>query len=173
MRGLRDLDAPALTLREGFGVLLTRGDGDPCDAVFTAVPRLAIEAAIARVDALVRAPDDPYFDELLDQHRRIRGFLPGLVRAARLGATPAGRSLLTAVAHLRDTDNRRAGVRPPIEFVPESWRSRVIRDGSIDLKAWTLCVVDRKHRLWVPPGPATLHERKNPIAEQARRSLTS
>ena len=143
MRGLRDLDAAALTLREGFGVLLTQGDGDPRSAVFAAVPRLAIEAAIARVDALVRPPDDPYFDELLDQHRRIRRFLPGLVRVARLGATPAGRPLLTAVAHLRNTENRRTGARPPIEFVPESWRARVIRDGSVDPKAWTLCLVDR------------------------------
>jgi TnpA family transposase len=144
MRGLRDLDAAALTLSQGWGMLLEQGDGDPRGAVFAAFPREAIEAAMARVDALVRPADDPYFDELLAQHRRIRRFLPGLVRVAHLGATPAARPLLTAVEHLREVEGRGATLRrPPIEFVPESWRSRVIRDGEVDPKAWTLCLVER------------------------------
>jgi hypothetical protein len=97
MRGLRDLDAAALTLRRGWGLLLEQDEsGDPRGAVFAALPRAAIEAAMARVDALVRPPDDPCFDELLAQHRRVRRFLPDLARAARLGATPAARPLLVA-----------------------------------------------------------------------------
>ena len=57
--GLRDLDAAALTLREGFSVLLAHGDDYPRDSVFATVPRMAVEAAITRVDALVRPVDDP------------------------------------------------------------------------------------------------------------------
>jgi hypothetical protein len=44
------------------------------------------------------------------------------------------------VHHLYKADS---GGNPPPEFVPSSWRTRVIRDGAVDPKAWTLCVVDR------------------------------
>ena len=104
MRGLRDLDAAALMLSQSWGILLQQGDGDPRAAVFVAFPREAIEAAMTRVDTLVRPADDPYLDELLAQHRRIRRFLPGLVRVAHLGATPAARPLLATVEHLRRRD---------------------------------------------------------------------
>jgi len=141
MRGLRDLDVAALTLRQGWGLLLEQGEGDPRQAVFATVPRETIEAAMARVDALARPAGDPYFDELLAQHRRVRRFLPGLVRAAHLGATPAAKPLLAAVQHLIKADG--SGGKLPIEFVPPGWHARVIANGNVDPKAWTLCLVDR------------------------------
>ena len=142
MRGLRDLDAAALTLRQGWGLLLEQGGGgDPLEAVFAAVPRDVIEAAMSRVDALARPPDDPYFDELLAQHRRVRRFLPGLVRAAHLGATPAAKPLLAAVQHMSNVDS--SGSKLPVEFIPPGWHARVVVDGVVDPKAWTLCLIDR------------------------------
>lgn len=141
MRALRDLDAAALTLRQGWSLLLEQGDGDPREAVFATVPRDVIEAAMARVDALARPPDAPYFDELLAQHRRIRRFLPALVRAAHLGSTPAAKPLLAAVQHLGKGDS--SGSKLPVEFVPAGWQTRVVVDGVVDPKAWTLCLVDR------------------------------
>lgn len=48
------------------------------------------------MDALARPPDEPYFDELLMQHSRIRRFLPGLLRVAHLGAGPTATPLLAA-----------------------------------------------------------------------------
>jgi hypothetical protein len=57
MRGLRDLDAAALTLRQGWSLLLDQGEGDPRAAVFATLAREVIEAAMARVDALARPPD--------------------------------------------------------------------------------------------------------------------
>ena len=144
MRGLRDLDAAALTLRQGWSLLLEQGEeGDPRGAVFAALPRAEIEAAMARVDALVRPPDAPYFDELIAQHKRIRRFLPDLARVAHLGATPAARPVLAAVQHLRE-QGRKAKLRaPPVEFVPQGWQARVVRDGQVDPKAWALCLVER------------------------------
>ena len=134
MRDLRDLDAAALTLRQGWGLLLEQGGGgDPLEAVFAAVPRDVIEAAMSRVDALVRPPDDPYFDELLAQHRRVRRFLPGLVRAAHLGATPAAKPLLAAVQHMSNVDS--SGSKLPVEFIPPGWHARVVVDGIVDPKA--------------------------------------
>ena len=130
MRGLRDLDAAALTLSQGWGLLLEQGEGDPRAAAFAAVPREVIEAAMARVDALARPPDDPYFDELLAQHSRVRRFLPGLARVAQLGAAPAAKPLLAALHHLRRGDGSPA--RLPVEFVPQGWLRRVVRDGAVD-----------------------------------------
>ena len=138
MRGLRDLDAAALTLSQGWGLLLEQGEGDPRGAVFAAAPRKVIEAAMAQVDAPVR----PWTtDELLAQHGRVRRFLPGPVRAANFGATPIAKSLPAAVCHLRKGNG--SGTKLPVEFVPPSWRLCVVRDGAVDPKAWTLCVVDR------------------------------
>ncbi len=89
----------------------------------------------------VRPPDDPYFDELLAQHRRVRRFLPGLVRAAHLGAAPAAKPLLAAVQHMSNVDN--SGSKLPVKFIPHSWHARVVVVGVVDPKAWTLCLVDR------------------------------
>lgn len=144
LRSLRDLDAAALTLRQGWGLLLEQdGQADPREAVFAAVPRAAIEAAMARVDALARPPDDPLFDELLAGYGRIRRFLPDLVRAARLGAIPAASPLLAAVEHLRAQGASAKLRKPPVEFVPPAWRGRVIRNDEVEPKAWTLCLVER------------------------------
>ena len=158
--GLRGLDAAALTLRQGWAVLLEQGEGDPRAAAFAAVPREVIEAAMVRVSALARPPDDPYFDELLAQHSRVRRFLPGLARVAQLGAAPAAKPLLAALHHVRRGDSSAA--RPPVEFVPPGWLARVVRDGAVDPKAWTLCVMDRMRaalrrrdllrRLWIGAG---------------------
>jgi hypothetical protein len=99
---------------------------------------------VAQVDSLTRSPDDPYFDELLAQHRRIRRFLPHFVRVVGLGAMPAGRPVLKALHHLRKVEDGGARGNPwPTEFVPKSWERRVTRNGIVDRRAWTLCLIDR------------------------------
>jgi hypothetical protein len=134
LRNLRDLDAAALTLSKVCALVLdgTIKVADLREAVFFTVPQAALEAAVAQVDSLTRPPDDPYFDELLAQHRRIRRFLPQLVRTVEFGAMPAGQSLLKAVQHLRKIEDgmgRREAM--PVDFVPKSWEKRVIKNGSI------------------------------------------
>jgi TnpA family transposase len=146
LRSLRDLDAAALTLSKACALVLNVAvnDGDLRAVVFAVVPQTALEAAVAQVDSLTRPPDDPYFDELLAQHRRIRRFLPRLVRTVGFGAMPAGQPVLKALQYLRKVEE--GGVRGktwPTEFVPKSWERRVIRNGIVDRHAWTLCLVDR------------------------------
>lgn len=146
LRGLGDLDAAALTLSRVCTLVLDGavGDADLRAAVFTAVPQAALEAAVAQVDSLTRPPDDPYFDELLAQHRSIRRFLPHFVRVVGLGAMPAGRPVLKALHHLRTVEDGGARGTPwPTDFVPKSWERRVTKNGSVDRRAWTLCLVDR------------------------------
>ena len=146
LRTLRDLDAAALTLSKVCALVLDGAvtDGGLRAAVFTLVPKAALEAAVSQVDSLTRPPDDPYFDELLAQYRRIRRFLPHFVRVVGLGAVPAGQSVLKALHHLRKVED--SGVRGtvwPTEFVPKSWEGRVTRNDVVDRHAWTLCLVDR------------------------------
>ena len=146
LRSLVDLDAAALTLSKVCAVVLDGAvnDGGLRTAIFAAVPQAALEAAVGQVDSLTRTPDDPYFDELLAQHRRIRRFLPHFARIVALGAMPAGRPVLKALHHLRKVeDGGVAGEAWPTEFVPKSWTHRVTRNGLVDRRAWTLCLIDR------------------------------
>jgi TnpA family transposase len=146
LRSLGDLDAAALTLSKVCALVLDGavGDADLRATVFAAVPQTALEAAVTQVESLTRPPYDPYFDELLAQHRRIRRFLPHFVRIVGLGAMPAGRPVLKALHHLRKVEDGGARGSPwPTEFVPKSWERRVTRNGVVDRRAWTLCLVDR------------------------------
>ena len=146
LRGLRDLDAAALTLSKVCALVLNGdiGDADLRETVFANVPQAALEAAVAQVDSLVRPPDDPYFDELLEQYRQIRRFLPHFVRTVGLGAMPGGQPVLKALHHLREIEDGEARRKPlPIDFVPKSWEGRVIKDDQVDRRAWTLCLIDR------------------------------
>ena len=146
MRSLRDLDAAALILSKVSALVLDDAveAADLRKAVFDVVPPAVLEAAVAQIDSLTRSPDDPYFDELLAQHRRIRRFLPHLVRIVGFGAMPAGQPVLKALQHLRKIEDGGArGEALPTEFVPKSWHCRVTRNGMVDRRAWTLCLVDR------------------------------
>ncbi|GLR77431.1 Tn3 family transposase [Azospirillum palustre] len=146
LRSLGDLDAAARILSRVCALVLDGdvGDSDLRTAVFGAVPQAALEAAVAQVDSLTKPPDDPYLDELMAQHRRIRRFLPHFVRVVGLGAMPTGRPVLKALHHLRTVGEGNARGAPwPTEFVPKSWERRVIRNGVLDRRAWTLCLVDR------------------------------
>jgi TnpA family transposase len=161
LRSLGDLDAAALTLNRVCALVLDGavGDADLRAAVFAAVPQAALEAAMAQVDSLTRPPDDPYFDELLGQHRRIRRFLPHFARVVGLDAMPAGQPVLQALQHLRKVgDGGARGTPWPTGFVPKSWERRVMRDGTVDRRAWTLCLVDqlrgalRRRDVFAVPG---------------------
>ena len=145
LRDLRDLDSAALTLSQVCALVLD--DTVPAlalrDRVFNTVSQDALQAAVTRVKSLTRPPDDPYFDELLGQLVRIRRFLPKLVRSVVFGAMPAGQSLLGALQYFRRMEDRNVrGEAPPLDFVPKSWRRRVIVNGTVDPRAWTLCLVD-------------------------------
>jgi TnpA family transposase len=57
---------------------------------------------------------------------------------------PAGQPVLKALRHLRKAEEGDArGSTWPTEFVPKLWERRVTRNGIVDRRAWTLCLVDR------------------------------
>jgi TnpA family transposase len=146
LRTLRDLDAAALTLSKACALLLDDAieSADLRKIVFSMVPDTVLQAAVAQVDSLTRPPDDPYFEELLAQHRRIQRFLPELIRVVGFDAMPNGRPVLEAVMHLRKTGQKSGAIaKLPMTFVPKSWARRIGSGENIDRKAWTLCLVER------------------------------
>jgi TnpA family transposase len=111
-------------------------------ALATPVPE-AIEAAIARVDALVRPPSRPYVDALVASHAGVTRFLPTLARTVSFGANPAGRSVMDAVDYLRGGEAARRR-HPPTAFVPKAWMGDVVdENGAVDQTVWTMCLVER------------------------------
>jgi len=146
LRGLGDLDAAALILKAACAVVFDKKISNTKlrKAIFATVPTEVLEAAMAQIDTLARPPDDPYFEELLDQHQRIRRFLPHFARSVGLGAMPGGQPVLKALQHLQKMEDGKArGLKMPTDFVPKSWLRRVIKNGLVDRRAWTLCLVDR------------------------------
>jgi TnpA family transposase len=148
LRTLRDLDAAALELWEAIQVLL---DEEVAAAVryqtFTQIPRQRLVEAGAQVEALARPPDDHYYPELVEHYRRVRLFLPTLLRTIAFDGTQAGQSMLTALDFLRQLESQRHPnmQQAPLDFVPGAWR-RLVRpphQAAADRRAYTLCALER------------------------------
>jgi hypothetical protein len=78
------------------------------------------------------------------QRRCIRRFLPQFARMVGFDAMPAGQPVLKALQRLRlIEDGKTRGKTWPTDFVPKSWEYRVMPNGVVDRRAWTLCLVDR------------------------------
>ncbi len=148
LRTLKDLDAAALRLGAACGVLFDPEvpDEDLRASAFARVGREDLAAALARVQALARPPEDVYFEELGSAYGRVRRFLPALLRSIRFGATPAGEPVaaaLTYLARVEELGRAKAG-EPPLELLTRSWRRHVVgADGAVDPKAYVFCTLER------------------------------
>ena len=114
--------------------------------VFAAIAQEDLAAAVDQVDHLVRPQEDIYYQELCDSFRRVRTFLPSLLRTPRFGATSAGQPVLEALEYLRkvaENGRTRAG-NPPRQVVMGVWR-RYLPEGEsqLDWKAYVFCCLDR------------------------------
>ena len=149
LRTLRDLDAAALQLWHALGVLLdeTVAAAAVRTQTYAQFPRERLLEAGTQVEALVRPADDRYYPELVDCYRRVRRFLPTLLRSVSFECTQAGEAMLDAVDFLRRIEAQR---RPdmqqaPLDVVPGSWR-RLVKPScspTVNRQAYTLCVVER------------------------------
>jgi TnpA family transposase len=148
IRTLRDLDAAALRLKEACDVLFdeTCDDTSIRSVVFSRIPPEELKHASDTVEVLARPLDDNYYPELVLSYRRVRRFLPTLLRTVTFSGTQAGQPVLSALLFLAHIKGQR---RPdmsssPLEIVPTAWRRQVIsRDGSIDRRAYTLCALEQ------------------------------
>ena len=146
LRTIKDLDAAASQLSQACRLVLDPliPDAELRAAIFKAVEREDLESALGQVAALVRPPEDTYYQELQQSWRRVRLFLPALLKTVRFGYTPAGRALANALEQLAKQDAHLTleQVRP--ETVTRAWRQYVFgRGGAVDRKAYTFCCLDR------------------------------
>jgi TnpA family transposase len=146
LRTLGDLDEAALTLAEATARLLSPKGGKALMAAYLGKQRTTLEAAITRVRELARPVDTHYEEELLARYTAVRRFLPSVLRTIAFAGAPAGRPVLEALAFLSGLEGQK---RPsmqeaPLACVPARWRRYVApKGGSIDRKAYTLCVVEQ------------------------------
>jgi TnpA family transposase len=148
LRTLRDLDAAALLLVEACAVLLD--DNCPSSRVrhetFSTIPKERLAHAISTVSVLARSPDDKYYPEMTEQYARVRRFLPRLLEAITFHAAPAGQSILRSLKFLvqLNQSSKPTMEDAPLDVVSKAWHPLVVtEDGSIDRRAYTLCVLER------------------------------
>jgi TnpA family transposase len=112
--------------------------------IFSTLSREDLGTALARLDRLVRAPEDHYYTELQQSWRRVRWFLPAWLKTISFGATPAGQGVVEAMSDLATHDGQLSAVEPRLDLIPKSWRHYVLpHDGEVDKKAYVFCWLDR------------------------------
>ncbi len=149
LRTLRDLDTAALQLWEAIQFLLDEQIADAAvrRQTFAQIPRQRLVDAGTQVETLARPPDDHYDPELVDRYRRVRLFLPALLRTVAFDGTQAGQPMLTAVAFLGQLEQQPHPDmhHAPRDLVPGAWRRLVLprRQAVADRRAYTLCMLER------------------------------
>ena len=146
LRTIKDLDVAASQLGQVSRLILDSAvpDAELRAAIFKALQREEIEAALGQVDMLVRPPDDMYYQELQKSWGRIRRFLPPLLKTLHFGTTPAGKAIAEALAYLAEQDGRGKLYEVRLDIVTRGWRRYVIdQDGTVDKKAYVFCSLDR------------------------------
>jgi hypothetical protein len=114
LRSIKDLDKAATVLATACRTLLdpALADNGLRDIVFARTPHKVLEQALAIIDALVRPPDDIYYQELDARYRALRLFLPTLLKHIKFGASPAGEPVAAGFNWLQ-THELRVKPEPP------------------------------------------------------------
>jgi hypothetical protein len=148
LRTLRDLDGAALKLAKGWRLLLrdTPPPADWQEHVFDAVPRAEIEAAMERVETLVRPDDACHYEELRRRWRRVRHIFAALLGRVSFGASPAAEPVKKALDYLRALEESwsDAAMRDaPMGAVSRVWRRHVLdARGRVDPRACVFAVLE-------------------------------
>jgi len=147
LRTLKDLDGAALMLADVGRVVLDPASPDHGlrRRIFEAIPQPLLQRAVQNVDALVRPPEDVFYKELDARYAGVRRYLPAVLKHVRFEANPAGKPVVAAYDWLRE---HLQGPKPangaPQEVITTAWQRHVVRkDRSLDLHAYTFCVLDR------------------------------
>ena len=146
LRALKDLDQATATLIDACSVLLdaTLPEQEVRAKVFIKVPRAVLEGALKEAKALIRPPDDVFYLALTERYTAVRRYLPAVLRQIRFEAGPAGQPVTAAYDWLRENGHR---LKPPDDMpraiIGKAWKRHVVRDDdTIDLKAYTFCLLD-------------------------------
>lgn len=85
-------------------------------------------------------------NELVKQYRRVRLFLPALLRQVQFQSAPAGAAVVAGVEYLRRRESSTTPEDvPPSAVVPRAWQRYVYRtNGAVDHRAYTLTSCARR-----------------------------
>jgi TnpA family transposase len=174
LRSIKDLDAVALTLAQPCSALIdpTLPDNALRKHVFSHISPEAIADALRQLGTLVRPPDDVFYSELQRTYRRVRIFLPTLLRNVQFESTPAGKAVIKAFQYLRRLELSPAAEDvAPTAIVSKTWQRYVYAaNNEIDQRAYTFCVLGRlrealRHRdIFVTPSWRYADPRRNLLA---------
>jgi TnpA family transposase len=146
LRTLKDLDQAALTLAETCTLALDESvpEAELRSRMLARTPRETLEQAVNQVQALARPPKDVYFRELDKHYRRVRRYLPTLLKHLQFCASPAGTPVIAALDWLRANAHRiKPSDQAPREVIAKAWEPHVIAaDDQVNLRAYTFCVLD-------------------------------
>ncbi len=148
LRTLKDLDQAAIALAKACTVLLNEeyGPDDLRDEIFASIPKIQITRSIEIIKKLARPPEDNFHDEMVEQYGRMRRIMPRLLNGINFEAAPAGISIIKAIDFLRTLEGTKKQKlkAAPIGMVTKAWRRLVFdKDGQINRRGYTLCVMDR------------------------------
>lgn len=129
----------------GEALIEARAAGaDAFAAVAGVLPWADLATAVAEARKLVR-PDGPDHAKIAkDNHALVRRIGPAFLAAFRLRAVPAAAPVLQAIEQLARFyvgNRRRLPTDMPRGFVPQRWRGAVVKEGTIDVPAYELCLL--------------------------------
>jgi TnpA family transposase len=176
LRTIKDLDQAAMTLADACRLLLDPAmpDAGLRENLFEKIPRAVLEGALENVTALTRPPDHVYYRALAQRHRAVKGYLPSVLKHIRFEAGPAGKPVVAAYDWLRDNLHRRTPAHDaPREIIGKAWQRYVVRqDNSLDICAYTFCVLDqletaiRRRDVFTTPSWRYADPRANLLSEK-------
>ncbi|MBY0280693.1 MAG: Tn3 family transposase [Alphaproteobacteria bacterium] len=147
IRSLGDLDKAALKLSD-FGNLFLHHENakNLSKLIYNSISKEVIIKAVETIRQIARPNHDRYYDELLDQYKRVRRFLPTLLKTVSFQTTKAGKPLQEAMLFLKTIESKRplSFNDAPLDIANNGWRDAVFRTQSdeIDRSGYTLCAVD-------------------------------
>jgi len=146
------------------------------DAVFAAVKRDDLTAAVGAMARLARSPDDRARELVLSRYRGVRRYLPALLDTITFLANDAGEPILDALRALQKAAGRRT-LTPellPTAFVSRPWRTLVEpKAGEIDRGAYTMCALEslrdalRRRDVYVAPSERYADARASLLGDRA------
>ncbi len=148
LRTLKDLDNAALQLAIACKVLINPAteDNRVREEVWQRLTPEQLSSAIADVEELARPPEDNYYQELIQQWRAVRRFLPKLLSIIDFEGNQAGQKILEAWQFLQSIEGQRKPKMDaaPLKIVDKKWATWVVTpDGIIDRRAYTFCVLEK------------------------------
>ena len=147
IRSLGDLDKAALKLSD-FGNLFLEHEKEPDlpVVIYNAISKETIFNAVEIIRQIAKPHHDKYYDELLEQYKTVRRFLPTLLNTVKFQTNKEGKPVQAAIEFLASIEGKKQPSlqNAPLDIINAGWRNIVInaKTKEIDRPGYTLCAMD-------------------------------